>query len=178
MTPDDGKSPLLEVARRYVAAGLSVIPIRADGSKAPAVAKWAEYAERFPDDHELSHWFAPERAVGIGVVCGKVSGNLAVLDFESHDIWTRWLDVIIGTPWQRKVSLSPWVQTPGGGMHVYCRIAEGWAAGGVLARRANKGVWGEIRGQGNYVVAPGSPAACHKTNRPYTLQQEGWLRCG
>lgn len=172
------ESPILELARRYVAAGLSVIPIRADGSKAPALAKWEEFKERKPNDDELAKWFPESRAVGVAVVCGKVSGNLAVLDFETQTVWDRWLERFakIGNPdWMLR---APRVKTPKGGRHVYCRMAEGWVAGGKLAFDGFHTTVVEVRGQGHYVLAPGCPAACHPLNIPYLVEFQGWLPHG
>lgn len=170
---------VLEWARRYIRLGLGVIPVRADGSKAPAIRVWEPYQERFATDDELAAWFAPGRPVGVGVVCGVVSGNLAVLDFESQDAWDKWLARVSGTPGAAYLTTCPIIATPSGGRHVYCRIAEGWVAGGPLARKPagtpGKKIKSEVRGQGHYVVAPGSPAACHQFNLPYTVESQGWL---
>lgn len=168
---------VLGVARHYVAAGLSVIPVRADGSKAPALGKGEveQYRERFPLDQELQRWFAPGRPVGVAVVCGVVSGNLAVLDFETPDAWAGWLSRVGKTPLAAVLATAPQVRTPRGGRHVYCRITQGWVAGGKLAQRPDGKTVIEIRGQGHYVLAPGCPVACHEANRPYTFESEGWL---
>lgn len=73
----------LEVARAYIAQGLSVIPVKADGSKAPKLAGWREFATRRATDEELVGWFSNRiQPAGIGLVCGAASGNLVVLDFE------------------------------------------------------------------------------------------------
>ena len=168
---------VMEHARRYVAAGLSVIPVRADGSKAPAVGKWEPYQERHPNAEELGSWFPDGRPVGVGVVCGAASRNLAVLDFESQAAWDGWF-AKLPPHLQPLLATCPIVVTPSGGRHVYCSIAEGWVAGGVLARRADKKVLIEVRGQGHYVVAPGSPMACHKLNVPYRFEAEGWMAPG
>jgi hypothetical protein len=165
------------IAAGDVAAGLSVIPVRADGSKAPALRKGEveQYRERYATPAELAEWFAPHRAVGVALVGGKISGNLAVLDFESDDVWHRWhgraetlgvLDFFAG---------SPVVKTPKGGRHLYCRVAGQAMAGGPLARRAEREMLIEVRGQGHYVLAPGCPVACHELNRPYAFESMGWL---
>ena len=65
-----------KVAKRYRDAGLSVIPIRPDGSKAPALASWQEFQERLATDLELIKWFS--RTVGIGIVGGAISGGLEI----------------------------------------------------------------------------------------------------
>lgn len=175
MPADD--APVIEWARWYLANGLSVIPVRADGSKAPALGRGEveQYRERFAGPEELARWFAPHRAVGVAVVCGKVSGNLAVLDFETAGAWERWAERVRGTPVWAAVGRSPQVATPRGGRHVYCRIRESFVTGGPLARRDQKGVLIEVRGQGHYVLAPGSPPACHERNVPYRLVSAGWL---
>src|SRR4051794_24084233 len=88
--PDTGGAgDLLSLARKYVAAGLSVIPIKADGSKAPALAEWKEFQRGRPTPAELVQWFARGEA-GIGIPCGAVSGGLAALDFETAEVWNRW----------------------------------------------------------------------------------------
>ena len=78
---------VLEWARRYVGSGLSVIPVRADGSKAPALPEWRQFTDRRATDAELVEWFGGEKDYGIGVVPGPASGNLAVLDFEKSIEW-------------------------------------------------------------------------------------------
>jgi len=171
---------VLAAARAYVAVGLSVIPVRADGSKAQALDKGQveQYRERLPTDDELRGWFGAGRAVGVAVVCGKASGNLAVLDFETADVWDRWLDRVTATPFAAAVAAAPQVHTPRGGRHVYVRVRESWVAGGVLARRSKRELLAEVRGHGHYVLAAGSPPACHELNRPYRIASEGWLAHG
>ena len=65
------------------------------------------------------------------------------------------------------------MSTPGGGVHAYARLTRTPPAGTHLAKRPVAGqkpqLLAETRGEGNYVVAPGSPADCHPTNRPYEL---------
>lgn len=171
---------LLETARAYVRAGLSVIPVRADGSKAPRLkaGEVEAYRERFATGDELAEWFAPSRAVGVAVVCGKVSGNLAVMDFETDDVWARWRERAEQLDLLALFRGFPLVRTPGGGRHLYCRVTEQAMAGGKLAMRAKDDTLIEVRGQGSYVLAPGSPVACHKLNKPYTFESMGWLSNG
>lgn len=168
---------VLEAARRYVAAGLSVIPVRADGSKAPDLpaGEVAQYRERLPSEDELARWFASGRPVGVAVVCGKISGNLAVLDFESQTAWSGWLRRMTDLGRADLFDGFPVVRTPKGGRHLYCRIREGWAPGVKLARRGKAETLIEVRGQGHYVLAPGCPPACHPLNLPYVFESKGWL---
>ena len=163
---------VLDVARRYLAAGLSVIPVRPDGSKAPAFPGWREFARRPPTDIEVRKWYTASY-YGIGVVCGPASGNLIVLDFEADDAYRRWRSLL--SPELSALLVScPVVVTPRGGRHVWVRLRDP-RPGGVFARRPDKTTLIEIRGEGHQVVAPGSPAACHPSGREYVFESAGWL---
>src|SRR4051812_42722525 len=87
---------VLEAARRYVAAGLSVLPVAADGSKAPDLNRlpayrdddqgqfhrsWKAYRKRLPTEDELADWFVYGGPCGLAVVGGAVSGGLEAIDF-------------------------------------------------------------------------------------------------
>jgi len=172
---EDKPASVLEWARRYVAAGLSVIPVRRGGTKAPAFAGWREFSTRRATDEELAKWFGGDKH-GIGITGGPASGNLAVIDFETKDGmdgYAAWLGR--ADPRLRAmVAGCPLVRTPTGGRHLYVRMSEP-APGGVLARTASGLTLIEVRGNGHFVLAPGSPADCHKTGQPYTFDARGWL---
>ena len=78
---------LLEHARQLSASGLSVIPIKADGTKAPAI-KWKGSQSRKPTPAQIRKWFKGN--VGLAVVAGKLSGNLEILDFDDPDSFSNW----------------------------------------------------------------------------------------
>lgn len=167
---------VLEWARRYVSAGLSVIPVRVDGSKAPALPDWRQYTDRLPTDDELAGWFGGEREYGLGVVPGPASGNLVVLDFECRNGVSAF-DVWRGTLTDRQVAalaVCPVVATPSGGRHVWVRTPSPHR-GGVLARDETGLIMVEVRGVGHQVLAPGCPARCHKSGKEYQFHQLGWL---
>jgi len=65
---------MLEIARKYVARGWSVIPLE---GKIPSIV-WKEYQARYPTDEELQRWFSDGKK-NIGIVTGKISG-LSVVD--------------------------------------------------------------------------------------------------
>jgi hypothetical protein len=165
----------LEWARRYVTAGLSVIPVRADGSKAPVFADWRQYTDRLATDDELAKWF-DGTDYGLGVVPGPASGNLAVFDFENRNgvsAFDLWVGGLTGAEKAALVS-CPIVVTPSGGRHVWVRSAVPHR-GKVLARDDAGLILIEIRGVGHQVLAPGCPAKCHKSGKEYTFAQRGWL---
>ena len=81
----------LIAAQRYLAAGLSIIPVKTDGSKAPASdvlpkefdpkdqrlkATWKPFQSRQATEDDLQRWSSK----GIAIVCGAVSGSLEVID--------------------------------------------------------------------------------------------------
>lgn len=166
-----------EFARRYVAAGLSVIPVRADGSKAPKLAGWREFTDRLPTTAELAAWFGGTDPVGIGVVPGPASGNLVVLDFEHKYNACAFAEWTLGLspPLAAALATCPIVRTPSGGRHVWVRLA-GPIPGGRLARYAKGATKIEVRGAGHQVLAPGCPAACHSSGLTYEFESRGWLQ--
>src|SRR5262249_28824526 len=81
----------LERAESYAAEGLSVIPIRTDGSKAPPL-KWAAYQATAPTTNELRAMFG-QGEHGIAIVCGTVS-HLEVIDFDADLVFEWWRETV------------------------------------------------------------------------------------
>lgn len=181
------------IAKSYVDQGFSVIPIHKDGSKKPAVP-WKTFQERHPTDPELEDWFN-EKDLGIGVVTGKISGNLSVIDFDSESEKTFPLF------WQEMKAKRPEiadrmvvVKTPRPGYHVWFRQSSEVEKSTVLARcdpqetevgashdspaLAKKGlcVTIETRGEGAYVVAPNGPPEVHPNNKEYEIIEGDWKK--
>ena len=156
------RRPQHSIGRDYVDAGVSVIPLRLDGSKAPAVRSWNEYRNRFPSDVELRQWFA--RPAGIGIVCGVQSGGFEVLDFDERpdETFSAWSKKLSGDLFARLCV----VETGGLGYHVIYRCS---VVGGntKIAMTVSGGVLVESRGDGGYIVGAGSDVAVHASGRPY-----------
>lgn len=167
---------VFEWARRYVEAGLSVIPVRSDGSKAPVFPDWRQYTDRLPTGEELAAWFDNDRGFGLGVVPGPASGNLAVMDFEvrdgvsAFDVWKAGLSA----EQTKVVAQCPLIGTPSGGRHLWVRGTNP-RKGSILARTETGLIFIEIRGTGQQVLVPGCPLTCHKSGNPYTFEHNGWL---
>src|SRR5262245_23588058 len=118
--PDKGGSdarrlPLLEYALRYRRHhGLSVIPIR-PRTKA-ALTSWRQYQTRRMTDHELCRTFGRGKArTALAVVCGPISGGLAVRDWDSTEAYDHW-----SHEFPNWASRLPTVRTARG-FHVYFR---------------------------------------------------------
>lgn len=166
-------SEMLEAARRYVAAGLSVIPIRkwskwpdermleittgrkSYGGPGEPDAPWRAYTEGMPTDAELERWFR-DSDCGIGIVGGAVSGGLVRLDFEHSACLGTWYGLLSeDRALITAASSLPIVQTPKG-HHVYFRMAD--PPGHVILCSHGEGdsriVFSETQGEGCYCLAP------------------------
>lgn len=125
----------------------NIFPVGPD--KAPLVAGWQDKATR--DGFTISQWEA-HGAVAWGIPCGAANG-LFVIDLD--------VDKTTGEPvGEASLKALPRyaglldranVHTPSGGRHIYCQHFDG-------ARNTTSKIGPKIdtRGQGGYVVAPGS----------------------
>lgn len=145
-------SSIGEWVNRYREYGLCVLPLK---GKVPwdfeenRELRWASFIARLPDNSEHYELFAHEGIEGLGVVCGPVSGNLLVVDWDDDDLYTDWA---LG---HAEMCDTKKVQTGNGGHHLWYRLADG----GNLTRR--KFVWkgkpaGDAIYTGGQVVVPPS----------------------
>lgn len=182
-------APPGEWADFYLALGVHVIPVRPGGEKAPALmpGEVAQFRSRYPTAGEQAGWFAGGRngvALNGGTAESLCPAKLVVLDFEcryGRPAYPEWR-ARLSPEAAAHLAACPVVETPSGGTHVYVwlddpqpcgRLAYYAAVGGERPR-----VKVEVRGSGGYVVAPGSPAACHAANKTYRLVSPGWLATG
>ena len=169
---------VLTAALRFAAAGCSVVPVMADGSKRPGIGAWKEYQHKLPTVEELQVWF--KDAKGVGIITGKISGNLEMLEVEGRavadGIHTEIKDMAIetglGELWQR-LNDGYCEMTPSGGLHWFYRL-DGEVPGNTkLARRPASGdgvdVLAETRGEGGFVVAAPSSGFCHPSGGSWSL---------
>lgn len=180
-------APFLE----YLRAGLSVIPIRADGSKAAAIA-WKPFIERRATEAEAAEWAT--RHEGVAVVAGAVSGNLEVIDVDEPALVRPYLEAVRAEDPSLYDRLCL-IRTPRrnesgqGGCHIVyrCEVAIGGNAKLAMSEpepvvdAAGKPVIDpttgkpktaprtlvETRGEGGYIVTVGSSPRCHPSGRCY-----------
>jgi len=177
-------SILYDEAVYYKECGLSVLPIadrkRPDGRVLPNLAdektgdvgpSWKPFQFQLPDDAYLRRWFrcreADEWRRGIGIIGGKVSGNLVVLDFEDAETFEAWLAIVDDNGLADHIEGAPIGSTPGGGMHITLRSTVPVPGNTKLAYWANREVRIETRGEGGYVAAPPSQGVVHPTGGAY-----------
>ncbi|PIR20469.1 MAG: hypothetical protein COV45_06045 [Deltaproteobacteria bacterium CG11_big_fil_rev_8_21_14_0_20_47_16] len=161
----------ISAARELVAAGLSPIPVRTDGSKA-ATVPWKAYQERPMTDDEILCLFKGD--VGIALVCGPVSGNLELIDVDDNDIYEEWA-ARVNQLAPVLLSRLPEIRTPRGGGHIpyRCSVIE---SNQKLAEEAvpdaetgeiKRKTLIETRGIGGYFLTEYSPGTCHPTGKTY-----------
>jgi putative DNA primase/helicase len=160
--------------RELLAAGLSIVPIKPDGSKAPLVS-WHPYQRQRPTLAELSAWVGRFRQIdaGLAIVCGRASGNVEVLDFDTLGLGPDW-EAMVEDLCPGLLSRLVTVQTPRPGQHIYyrCSVIQGnQKLAQVLGLDGKPQTLIETRGLGGYAIIPPTPPASHPLNKPYQLIQ-------
>lgn len=162
-----------ETARAAVANGISVVPPRDNGTKRP-IGTWKEYQQRLPTTDELDRWYTNPNT-GIGLVCGQVSGNLEMLEFEGRAVrdglYAEFVELAhaagLGDLWQR-IEDGYFERTPSGGYHFLYR-ADHIEGNTKLAATQQGEVLIETRGEGGYVITAPTAGHVHPTGRPWQL---------
>jgi hypothetical protein len=172
--PQPATSPL-HAALEFLLAGVNVVPVREDGSKAPAGA-WKQAQTDMTTPEQLVTWATT--AQGFGIITGKVSGNLEMLELEGRAVAAGILDEArelahkaeIGDIWD-KLQSTYIEMTPSGGIHWLYRV-DGEVPGNTkIAQRPgvndNPECWIETRGEGGFVVVAPSGGSVHPSGQPW-----------
>lgn len=123
---------MLKTFLELKAKGYSVIPVGPD--KRPLVA-WKEFQVRIASDEEIRSWISNLPHAQVGIVTGKISG-IVVVDVENG-----------GDP--SFLPPTTIARTGGGGWHYYYNYVP-------FNNKARIRELVDVRGDGGYVVAPGS----------------------
>jgi hypothetical protein len=134
-------SELLDATLAFHVAGCCAVPVRPDGTKAPA-AFWKEYQTRRPTEEQLRDWFTSGGYDGLGIICGAVSDNLEMLEFEGRAMaeghWKRFMDALgdhgmaeLGD----RIAGGYAEASPSGGLHLLVRVKGQARRNTKLARR-------------------------------------------
>ena len=172
----------LRHAIQYLEQGFSVVPVhyvKADGScscsagaachspgKHPAASSWKTFQTKLPDKGTLELWFDGRmRDYNLGIVTGKVSGNIFVVDVDIgpgkdgedtlHDLQMRNDDL--------PETLT--AVTGSGGRHFFYRAPEGVS---IKTGTNTLGNGIDTRGEGGFVVAAPS---VHASGKPYVMNE-------
>lgn len=156
---------LKEYAKKYLDSGVNVIALKSN--KTPLGA-WKKYQTIL---NNVNGNF--ERAEAIGTVCGAISNNLEVLDFDTkHDLTgSLWQDFLFACELEGLGSLLntlPIVQTRSGGYHILyrCEVIEGNKK--IALNKVGEAII-ETRGEGGYIVAYPSPNYTLLQNTPFEI---------
>ena len=135
----------LEYALSYVSYGLSVIPLK-PGEKVPLI-EWKQYQKEPPAITEVQKWFK-DNDNNIAIVCGKVSKNLVVIDFDDTEVYEKFMKELDAE--LKDIIENTWLVKTGKGYHIYLRVnTDKPVKTGKLPKI-------DIKGEGGYVVAPPS----------------------
>ena len=189
-------------------SGLCIVRVKANGDKRPEAvtgwgvldrvtgergAGWKRMQTERPPREMVERWFTDGHP-GIGFVCGAVSGDLEVLEFEGlaveEGVLDRFIDAITGAGLGHligRIRSGYYERSPSGGIHLPYRIEGGQVPGNTklagrlatedeLAARPGDRIkgWIETRGQGGFVVCAPSHGPVHKSGRPYELLDGGF----
>lgn len=166
----------LETALELHQAGMSVVPVMADGSKRPA-GPWKRYQQIRATEQEIREWFSTGNA-GLGVVTGKASDSLELLEVEgraAHQI-THLQDLAkttgLGPLWE-KITDGWFELSPSGGYHWFYRLDHPTPGNTKIAQASNRETIAETRGEGGFVVIAPSTGAVHPTGKPWARLKGG-----
>ena len=169
-------TPQHKMARTAHKNGICVVPAREDGSKAP-LGLWLNYQKERPEPEQIDAWYENGRR-GIGVICGRVSGNLTMLECESWQTWELLRDnaEASGLDVLDRIAQGWMETTPGGGVHIYYRCDD-QRGNKKLARKDNgDGTYSvliETRGEGGFSVIAPSGGGTHPTGNEYVAISGG-----
>lgn len=134
---------LLEWALHLQKLGLSLIPVK-PGTKNPAVT-WKEFQTRRAGPEQITNWLL-DTGNQLGIVTGEVSGIVVIdTDNAEAEMWAR--NNLPDTPIMCR-TLKGW--------HRYYRWPGAPVRNGVKLKTDVTGLALDLRGDGGYVMAPGS----------------------
>ena len=140
---------LQKLVNRYTKWGFSLIPI-VKGTKKPSV-EWKPYQTRRPKTDELKQWFSANNT-GVAIVCGGISQNLVVLDFDQPDLFAGFSAFWKESYGDAIDAMTPVVETGGGGRHVYLKMKDLPPLYHPLGDERK--LLPDIQSEGGYVLAP------------------------
>lgn len=170
---------VLHSALEFLLAGVNVVPVRHDGTKAPA-GQWKQAQDTMTTADELVTWAS--NAQGFGIITGKVSGNLEMLELEGRAVAAGILeearqlahDADIGDIWD-KLQCTYIEMTPSGGIHWLYRVETDVPSNTKIAQRPGVDdrpeCWIETRGEGGFVIVAPSGGTVHPTGKPWVRLQ-------
>lgn len=144
----------------YIESGLSVIPVWGENAptkkseKSPSIGEWLPLQTGIMGISEIDRMFS--RAASIGIIGGKVSAGLEIIDFDNHDgeaknRFSQFMDMTKDLIKERQI---PYEKTPSGGYHFFyrCKSPDGNKKLASKILHGKKDTIIETRGEKGYVV--------------------------
>jgi hypothetical protein len=170
--------PPLNEAIRWYQAGYMPLPLKPDGSKAPAVKSWTDYQRERPDLTKVLELFQVD-SDGLGLVCGAVSGNFELFELEGRAVEEGYLERLEQAFADRamvdlfdKIAGGYTEVTPSGGYHFYYRVDGRAHPNTKLAQRIRDGKREpliETRGEGGFTVIAPSNGRSHESGQSWAV---------
>ena len=165
---------IINRAIQLATCGISVIPV-APGGKNPAIP-WKKYQQTPATTTQILDWYTQHPDWGLGVICGKVSGNLEMLELEGRaqhledDICDLAENSSLGEMFST-VAYTGWSEeSPSGGVHYFYRTEPPTPGNTQLAKDADGKILAETRGEGGFVVVAPTDGSHHTTGKPWTIR--------
>ncbi len=171
---------LFSISEYYDHYGIATLPIKAardckkpHKGKEPAVSRWEQFQKTAPTREHRRRWFENKNHPGIAAILGRSSGGLICLDIDDR----RSLQLVMGLPDLsadvRDLIKQTYISRTPRGYQVFFR-SKSFSGRKVLGQEENsltgrKEVFIELRGEGCYVVLPGSRPECHPLNTSYSI---------
>ena len=172
-------------------AGLCTIRAETDGSKKP-LGTWKKYESERPPRNRVVGWFRNGHP-GWGAVCGAISGNLEMFEFEGRAVAEGTLDAFIEAADAagladlfNRISGGYCERTPTGGIHLLYRCEDAVDRNLQLARRPPTAaeleakpddkmkVLIETRGEGGFTILAPSNGTTHPNGGAWELMHGGF----
>lgn len=174
-------NPCMIEALNALACGLTPIPIKNDGTKTPPFT-WKKYQTTPPTAADITTWWTTHPEWGLGIICGKTSGNFEMIELEGRSAHLakelQTIAVEAGETDLWETLTNGWVdQTPTGGIHYHYKSTAPIQGNLKLARNRNKEVLAETRGQGGLTVTAPTPGSCHPNGKPWERIKGGPETC-
>lgn len=99
----------------YNTCGFSIIPLK-EKDKRPNIPSWDKYKDTRPTKEEIKEWLDKGLFKNIAIICGHVSNDLVVIDFDDAGIPKE-----IGLDFEKVMEKGNWVIKTGKGYHVYIK---------------------------------------------------------
>lgn len=77
-------SDTLTAAQDYMRRGLRVVPLARGAKLPPAQFELAKYQTTVPTEEDINHWFGNGSGYNIGVLMGRPSKNLVLVDLDTY----------------------------------------------------------------------------------------------